>query len=54
MVSLLSLFTWVSRRVLGHCLFMHARGATDTNDARYDALPFVVSAARLTRPGVLG
>lgn len=57
MVSVLSLFTWVSRRVLGHCMFSHARGATDTNDARYDALyaiPFLVSAARLARPGVLG
>lgn len=45
LVQSLALFAWMSRRVLGHCMFARARGSTATDDARYDllyAVPFFI------------
>ena len=50
LVASLAAFTLASRRLLGHCMFSHARGSTSTNDDRYDLLyvgPMVLALARL-------
>ena len=36
LVTALAAFTVLSRRVLGHCLFAHARGSVDTDERIYD------------------
>ena len=38
LVQALLVFTLVTRRALGHCMFAHARGSNATGDPRYDAL----------------
>ena len=50
LVAFLLAFTLATRRALGHCMFAHARGSADTNDARYDLVyltPLAIAAWRL-------
>ena len=49
LIAALAVFTLMSRWALGHYMFAAARGASDTNDPRYDLLyvaPLLVSVAR--------
>ena len=49
-VFVLSLFTWMSRVVLGHCMLSKARGDTRVDARWYDLLyivPFCISSIRL-------
>lgn len=53
LIVFLATFTLITRHVLGHCMFAHARGSSDTNDARYDALyvlPILIVLSPLTTP----
>lgn len=53
LIAFLCVFTLATRHLLGHCMFAKARGATTTNDVKYDAfyiVPLVLSLYRLSQP----
>ena len=50
MVAFLAAFTVLTRRLLGHCMFAHARGSSSMKGFRYDAIyliPLLVSILRI-------